>query len=138
MSKISFIFTHFHKIILHYKGKRVISQIIRWGNRHIRPTSQTNESSSYFKILILIIDMNKHQASTPQVEVSRKTPSKHIFEQRNLETITILLTPKFFQLIDVFFSNFYHSPRSTEVEYRLYNFCVFLVDNFQLRSSRLP
>ena len=138
MSKISFIFTPFHKIILHYKRKRVIFQAIRWGNRLIRPTSQTNASSSYFKILILIIDMNKHQASTPQVEVSRKTPSKHIVAQRNLETITILLIPKFFQLGDAFFSSFHHSPRSTEVEYRLYNFGVFLVDNFQLRSSRLP
>ena len=138
MSKISFIFTPFHKIILNYKRKRVIFQAIRWGNRLIRPTSQTNDSSSYFKILILIIDMNKHQASTPQVEVSRKTPSKHIVEQRNLETITILLIPKFFQLDDAFFSSFHHSPRSTVVEYRLYNFGVFLVDNFQLRSSRLP
>ena len=30
---ISFIFTPFHKIILHYKRKRVIFQTIRWGNR---------------------------------------------------------------------------------------------------------
>ena len=60
MSKISFIFNPLHKINLYYKGMTWIFQTIRWGNMIIRPTSLTNDSNTYFKILILIIDKNKY------------------------------------------------------------------------------
>ena len=59
MSKISFIFTPFHKIILNYKRKRVIFQAIRWGNRPFfwyNKIYNLNEKGNFMKLISWNID----------------------------------------------------------------------------------